>query len=521
MCLDPDAHGCVGLSDSFPTLTPASLFSLLHTGPVDVNYYEAKAYCRWKTARDGSPTSRPYRILTEAEHHIIRHTEHNLEAARRDPSADKVMVSSGQDFPHGPTGANINLAYGSQNPVDYFAPSQSGHRDTTGSAWEWTEDHFNPLKGFEHHPFYDDFSTPCFDGKHSMIVGGSFASTGDEASVFARFHFRPHFLQHSGFRLVASDHDAPATHLYAHFEGQAAARDAALKASSVRPPSASRQGSKTADDNDKEEVYESQDSLHMYLGLHYPTSGGDEGVPPLLPHEGSPDHAVRFPQRVARLLRSLNPVRTNGRALDVGCAVGGASFELARSFERVDAFDFSQSFVNAARRMQAQEDVRFRIPVEAELFEEVRAVHEEGVTPDVLNKVNFFTGDACRLSDMQNVGLLSTYDGVVMSNLLCRLPDPLACLAGLPKLVNDGGVVVLVTPFSWLTEFTPRSKWLGGFYDPVTEDPIRSKDVLREIMGQHGFDHIHEEQMPLLIREHQRKYQYIVSEATGWRKVAA
>jgi len=30
---------------------------------------------------------------------------------------------------------------------------------------------------------YDDFSTPCFDGKHSMIVGGSFMSTGDEASV--------------------------------------------------------------------------------------------------------------------------------------------------------------------------------------------------------------------------------------------------------------------------------------------------------------------------------------------------
>jgi hypothetical protein len=28
-----------------------------------------------------------------------------------------------------------------------------------------------------------------------MIMGGSFMSTGDEASVFARFHFRPHFHQ--------------------------------------------------------------------------------------------------------------------------------------------------------------------------------------------------------------------------------------------------------------------------------------------------------------------------------------
>jgi len=69
-----------------------------------------------------------------------------------------------------------------------------------------------------------------------------------------------------------------------------------------------------------------------------------------------------------------------------------------------------------------------------------------------------------------------------------------------------------------LTEFTPRGKWLGGFRDPVSQVPIRSKDVLKDIMESNGFEKIHEEEMPLVIREHQRKYQYIVSEATGWRK---
>ena len=54
------------------------------------------------------------------------------------------------------------------------------------------------------HVLYDDFSTPCYDGEHSLIMGGSFMSTGDEASVFARFHFRPHFFQHAGFRIVSS-----------------------------------------------------------------------------------------------------------------------------------------------------------------------------------------------------------------------------------------------------------------------------------------------------------------------------
>jgi putative 4-mercaptohistidine N1-methyltranferase len=281
------------------------------------------------------------------------------------------------------------------------------------------------------------------------------------------------------------------------------------------------QQSKDATPSKIENVYETEDSLHMYLGLHYPSSGEKQdgsGVAPIIPHANAPNHAIRFPQRVAKLLSSLQPERTNNRALDMGCAVGGSSFELAKSFDHVDAFDFSELFVNAAKRMQAGKNIRFRIPVEAELFEQVQAVHEEGVTSEILNKVNFFTGDACNLEGMAADGRIGTYDGIIMSNLLCRLPDPMVCLNSLSGIVNKGGVVVMVTPFSWLTEFTPRSKWLGGFYDPVSKQAIRSKDVLKEVMEARGFEKIHEEQIPLIIREHQRKYQYIISEATGWRR---
>lgn len=337
-------------------------------------------------------------------------------------------------------------------------------------------------------------------------------STGDEASVFARFHFRPHFLQHSGFRLVASEEEAPATHLFAgNFEGQVAARDAAIADGTL-----SVDGHAICSDN----VYETDESLHMYLGLHYPSSGEAEGVPPILPHSNTPSYATHFPQRVAQLLTSLNPKRTNNQALDMGCSVGGSSFELAKSFDCVDAFDFSESFVKAAKKIQSGEPkMTFKIPVEAELYEEVQATLEPSITPEIASKVNFFTGDACKLPEMASEGKISTYDGVVMANLLCRLPNPMLCLTSLNGIMNKGGVVVMVTPFSWLTEFTPRGKWLGGFYDPVSKEPIRSKDVLQGIMEDHGFEKVHEEEMPLMIREHARKYQYIVSEATGWRKV--
>ncbi|KAL7479203.1 hypothetical protein ACHAW6_004944 [Cyclotella cf. meneghiniana] len=471
--------------------------------PCNVTYYESKAYCRWKTTKNGSPCSKPFRVLTEAEHHVLRHQEHNLDAARASVLSDKVMTTSGEDFPYEATGAaNLNMAYSSHSPVDQFQASHTGHRDVVGNAWEWTEDHFNPLKNFEVHHVYDDFSTPCFDGKHSMIVGGSFMSTGDEASVFARFHFRPHFLQFSGFRLVASDDNAPATHLFpGAFSGQAAARNEEEACNKPIPTSSN--------------VYESDELLGMYLGLHFPLSGSNEGVQPIIDHGAyTPNHGLRFPQRVAELLCSLKPTKSNNRALDIGCAVGGASFELAKSFDHVEA----GNFIAAAKRIQAGEQLSFDIPIEGHISKKVSVIQEPGVDSSIMSKVNFFQGDACSLSDYaENRYDFGTFDGVILSNLLCRLPDPSACLNAMPKIVNPGGVVVMVTPFSWLEEFTPKSRWLGGFHDPVSGEPMWSKDKLKQLMEGLGFEKIHEEQMPLVIREHRRKYQYIISEATGWR----
>jgi SAM-dependent methyltransferase len=166
--------------------------------------------------------------------------------------------------------------------------------------------------------------------------------------------------------------------------------------------------------------------------------------------------------------------------------------------------------------------IRFQVPVEAELYEEVTAMHDVEVTEEVRQRVHFFTGDACSLQDMVEKGLLSgheSYDAVLLANLLCRLPDPMACLNDLPRIVRKEGVVVVVTPYSWLREFTLRERWLGGFIDPHTNECVYSKTVLQTVMESNGFEKIHEEQVPLIIREHQRKYQYIVSEATGWRKV--
>eukprot|EP00957_Ditylum_brightwellii_P065263 4950224-Ditylum_brightwellii.AAC.1 len=199
----------------------------------------------------------------------------------------------------------------------------------------------------------------------------------------------------------------------------------------------------------------------------------------------------------------------------------------------------SESFIKYANQMKHNEKIQYRLPVEGDLYEKVFAVHDDGVTTAVRNKVHFFVGDACKLplyalpkeeeeegSDNDNdeskkseKGRLGgTFDGVILANLLCRLPNPLSCLDGLAKLVNKGGIAVIVTPFSWFEHFTPKQNWIGGYYDSTSNEPVLSKDRLKDCMEERGFERIHVEQMPLVIREHQRKYQYIVSEATGWRK---
>ena len=54
--------------------------------------------------------------------------------------------------------------------VHMFPPNALGFHDVYGNVWEWSEDQFNGLPGFETNYLYDDFSTPCFDGRHTMMM---------------------------------------------------------------------------------------------------------------------------------------------------------------------------------------------------------------------------------------------------------------------------------------------------------------------------------------------------------------
>ena len=80
-------------------------------------------------------------------------------------------------------------------------------------------------------------------------------------------------------------------------------------------------------------------------------------------------------------------------------------------------------------------------------------------------------------------------------------------------------MVAVISPYSWLEEYTPQSKWLGGTVRGG--EAVSSAAAFVQLMGGMGFELVEESDVPFLIREHARKFQWGCSHATVWRMKAA
>ncbi len=243
--------------------------------------------------------------------------------------------------------------------------------------------------------------------------------------------------------------------------------------------------------------YETEKLLEEYLLLHY---GGPDTV---LPWAFGPREALQFPARCV----SEAVTSSGGRALELGCSVGRACFELSVDHDEVVGIDFSSSFIREAQRMAREQTAVFSYPDEGELRLEATAVWDSRFRPE---RVSFEVGDATALrSD------LGSFDVVLAANLLCRVPDPQAVLERFSLLVRPGGELVITSPYTWMEEYTPRERWLGGFLrDGVA---VRSLESLKTALEA---DFLLEEvrDMPFMIREHARKFQWSVAQASRWRR---
>ncbi|HCR30134.1 MAG TPA: putative 4-mercaptohistidine N1-methyltransferase [Opitutae bacterium] len=245
--------------------------------------------------------------------------------------------------------------------------------------------------------------------------------------------------------------------------------------------------------------YESDKAVSEYLLFHY----GSESD--LLYQGIGPKEALNFAQRCGQLHQKFEMRRD--RALDLGCAVGGATFAMSESFNEVVGIDFSHALVEAASRLGHLGKMEISISLEGELKRNTEIALPADALP---NRAKFLQGDAMDLDEQ-----LGTFDFILMANLVDRLPDPARCLKPMASFLNKGGILAVTSPYTWLTEYTPKENWLGGFAHDG--EPVRAADHLRDLLSPQ-FDFLEEQNLPFLIREHERKNQFSIAHATLWRK---
>lgn len=401
--------------------------------PAETNQLEAAAFCRWKASQSGLPIQLP----CEAEWMALR-----------------ASIDTDQPLWDRAPG-NINLEYwASSCPVDHF-PQAHGLYDIIGNVWQWTSTAIDGFDGFRIHPLYDDFSTPTFDGKHNLIKGGSWISTGNLAIAHSRYAFRRHFFQHAGFRYVVSQYQEPNV---------------------VNP-------------------YETDVLIAQYLDSHYGAT-----------HFDVPNHCVRL----AELTQAFCPHK--GKALDIGCGVGRASFELARHFARVDAVDYSARFIDIAETLVKHDSFRYAIASEGELvdYREAKLSHCD-IPAELASRIAFTQGDACNLK-----AKYTGYDLILAANMLDRLREPAHFLADLAHRLRSGGVLMICSPHTWQESSTPKTHWLGGIRE--NGEALTTYQALQRLLCT-DFKELHSPMdIPFVLQDTARKYQYLVSQLTVWQK---
>jgi len=240
--------------------------------------------------------------------------------------------------------------------------------------------------------------------------------------------------------------------------------------------------------------YESDELLQQYLVFHY-AAAEDQ-----FPYAFGGADALDFPKRCGLEGIDFSKLPAGPRALDLGCSVGRSSFELARQATEVIGIDYSHAFIDAAKRLKVDgshlatrlDEGSATTQLEVSIGEEIDRA-----------RVSFEQGDAQHIrSD------IGQFDCVIACNLICRLPEPLRVLNRLIELVKPGGQLFITTPFTWLETYTPSGNWLGdGAQD--------SFEGLRKAL-EPAFALERKWDMPFLIREHARKFQYSIAQASRW-----
>ncbi|CAF0779293.1 unnamed protein product [Brachionus calyciflorus] len=401
--------------------------------PVEVNYHEAKAFCKWKGAG--------YRCITEAEHHAIR----DYDVLDLNTSNDIIYQLHSK--------VNHNMAYGSSAPVDLHPANSKGFHDVFGNVWEWTEDNFNGLPGTKTHYLYDDFSSPCYDGRHNIIMGGSWASTGDEASCFARFMFRRHFYQHCGFRIVRS---------LPTLDGSKPNPQVRLVKDHIFVLGAGIPENKVDLNSNEIELsyYDTTNEQYFYDSHMHPEYFENELIE---------QHSDQECLQVSKLVNTIDSILDENKidrkiATHLGCSTGRLVYNLVDKFDEVIGVDYCGRLLDVALKLQSLGKIDINLETKNDSKMTIKVENFQKIKKVVFKQMTWVPNEIPK-SDL------------VIFTMIDRVENHLSWLRRLKEVVKPDGLLVI---------YSKESKWnserldiiISNVFELYNERSIDGKDSL-------------------------------------------
>lgn len=352
--------------------------------PCEVNNLEAAAFCAWKSEQTG----KTLRLPTEAEWMrmydlYVNHDQYEWEEAPGNLNCEHFLSSC---------------------PVNKF--KQGEFYDIVGNAWQHTCTPTYPYEGYRVHPFYDDFSAPTFDGRHFCMKGGTWISTGNEATRDARYAFRRHFFQFIGIRYVEA---GPVD------EGK---------------------------------------FLKNALGL-------DPEVDAAADFDFGEDilSCGNFAERLAHVSKELFKKHANvqepKRALVLLCGAGRLAFELTDMFVEVIGSDTTARHLQTAFAIRERGEATYSV-INDFGEREGRVVQSKQFSWNSSREnAYFYQADPVNLH-----AHMTGFDLIIAYGVLERTYSPKDAPSHLFERLNSGGVLVFASHYGWNPDNAPKSTWI-------------------------------------------------------------
>jgi putative 4-mercaptohistidine N1-methyltranferase len=245
-------------------------------------------------------------------------------------------------------------------------------------------------------------------------------------------------------------------------------------------------------------IYEDDAKVSEFLELHY---GPNSEYP-----AACAAHCIEVMREVGQPM---------GKALEIGAGPGRSALELAKAFESVHCGDSSQKFVESSQSLLSDAGLKWKFQEDCTsgtVVERSVSAKDFGLSSEA--NISFAQMDAHKLPQ-------DKFDLICGFDLLDRLETPQVFLQSIKDRLNQGGVLVLSSPYTLLEECTPKDSWLGGYKYGDNDSPTTYK-AMKDLLLADGFHEI-KEPKDVWFRINQlgngRASEQVRSQMTFWRRM--